>query len=333
RFNNHMLKQVELGIIAKKTYTYYYNFLQHIVDALGAYKMSQITIEDIEKYINNRRTKNRLAISTLRGEYLTWNKLFNYAEERGFCKENLMQYIKKPTKAFKRLSEKRPFTLSESQIELLVISASPYLSEIISFLFNTGLRKGELENLRFKDVDLRKKVLKIRSHANGWQPKNGRERIIPLNTIAYSILVKKTELRNENQEFVFLSTTGKKAYHYHKSFQKLMKKTGLADIIPGEHWKGVHLLRHSFCSYLVNEAQVPLPIAQEIMGHQDIKTTMMYVHTDERQKQKAIRKFDYIREFQKLRKDGKSVDEVLRIIADKFNMPLNEVEDVLIGMY
>lgn len=331
-FEENLKEQVENKVITESTLLYYTNFLNHIQEELGSFKVSQLTVEDIESYLKKRKRGKKLSVNTLRHEHIVWNRLLNFAVDRGFSKENLMKIVTKPTKRKQKIIQEKSYILSEEQIKKLQKMATPYMREIITVLYNTGMRKGELENLRFKDIDKYIKTIYIQKHEDGWKPKGGIERTIPINDIVKKILKKKIDNRMSGQQFVFVSTTGKKSYHYHKSFQKLIERTGVAEEIPEESGRGVHLLRHSFCSYLVNEANVPLPVAQEILGHQDIKTTMMYVHTDERQKQKAIRKFDFIREFQKLRKEDKSVDETMELISEKFDVPLQEVEDILIGV-
>jgi len=317
--------------LSHNTFDYYRKFHEQIRAEMGHFLLKQITIEDIESYLKNSKKVRKRSLSTSRSEHLTWSKLFKFAVERGYAKENLMAKIAKPKRNTKAVLQQRPIILSEKQVNTLINEATPYLSEIIKFLYNTGLRKGELEYLRFEDINLSAKEISIQIHYDGWQPKGGTERIVPLNEAAYEILSKKIANRKKNQQYVFVSTTGKKVYHYHSSFVKLLKRTGIAEIIPKNKVKGVHMLRHSFCSYLVNEAKVPLPIVKEIMGHQDIKTTMMYVHTDEQQKQLAIRKFDYIRIFKRLREEGKSIDETMGIIVENFDVPIQEVEDILIG--
>ena len=324
-------EQVRNKVIVNNTLLFYKNFLESIREQLGSYSFNQITIEDIEKYVRDRRNKKNLSLKTVEDEYLTWNKIYKYAVTYGYCKENIIERIIQPKKKTRKKIQEKLYILSEEQINTLISLATPYLSEIILFLYNTGMRKGELKNLRFQDVDLKKGILHIRPH-DGWQPKNGIERTIPINEIVGRIVKTKFEERMPKQKYVFISSNGNQAYHYHKSFQNIMKKAGYYDLVPEGMGKGVHLLRHSFCSFMVNEVQAPLPVVKEIMGHQDIKTTMTYVHTDERQKKKAIKKFDFMREFQKLRKEGKSVNSSMKAIAIKYNELISEVEDILIGL-
>ena len=332
KLENVLEEEVQTNVIAENTNKFYRMFLENIRGIFGHYQISQITVEDVELYLKKRRKTNGLSISTMRHEHLAWSKLFQFAVERGYCNDNIINKVSKAKYRTKGKNDYKPYILSEQQVQKLLKVATPYTRNIVQFLYNTGLRRGELENLRFSDIDMDKGIIYIRKHDDGWRPKGGKDRTVPINDIVGKILQDKISQQQTGQKYVFISSTGGKAYHYHKSFTNLLKKTRIDKLMPEESGKGVHLLRHSFCSYLVNEAKVPLPVAQEIMGHQDIKTTMMYVHTDERQKQLAIRKFDYIRVFQKLRSEGKSIDEVLKLIADKFEVPLHEVEDILIGV-
>jgi len=250
--------------------------------------LSQISIETLEHYFYKRRVQDRISISTLRHEHIAFGKIYNYAIKYRFANSNKINKLSKPVIQTNYTSS---YFLRPADIATLINNCSEYLGEIITILYHTGMRKAELSNLRPEDIDLKENLIFIQPHED-WGPKNNKSRVIPIDNIIRKLLKKKINHMTSGQVFIFTSTNGHKAYHFHKSINNLFKRTGIYDKIPNNVKKGVHFLRHSFCSYLVNDLKIPLPVVQELMGHSDIKTTMKYIHTTHKHKFDAIKKFE-----------------------------------------
>jgi len=286
----NMANQVDSGHLRISTFNSYCYRLKSILNYLGNFMLSQISVETLEHYFSQRINKDSASISALHQEHILFGKLYNLAISNGFANTNKILKVpsfKNKTKSF-NTSE---FILTPRHVDNLISKATFYMKEIITVLYNTGMRKDELANLRKEDINLSERLIYIQSHLNGWKPK-GSDRIIPMNQKVYDIISSKIFNIPKNQTFIFQSRTGNKSYHYHKSFNKLLKSFGYYKQIPVGVKKGVHFLRHSFCSYMINYVKVPLPIVQQIMGHSDIKTTMSYIHINHHDKIKAIKEFE-----------------------------------------
>jgi len=83
--------------------------------------------------------------------------------------------------------KKRTYTLAE--VEALEAGVREWLRPILTTLAWTGLRIGELVNLRWKDVDLEQRVIHIRIQ-EGWNPKGKRDRTVPLHPKVEAVLKK-----------------------------------------------------------------------------------------------------------------------------------------------
>jgi integrase len=144
-----------------------------------------------------------------------------------------------------------------------------WLKEIISFAVLTGMRRGEILNLQWQDVDIDRKLVFIQSSPT-FRVKCGKKRVIPLNTIAVRLLETKTG--KEKSEYVF-ALNGKKLSEHHVShrFKYYVDEAKLSDKL---HF---HSLRHTFASWLVQDG-VPLFEIQKLLGHSDISTTQVYAH-------------------------------------------------------
>jgi integrase len=142
---------------------------------------------------------------------------------------------------------------------------------------DTGLRRGELFNLLWTDVDFKKKELII----EGTTSKTGQTRHVQLNSQAFSLLEDWHE--QAKSDYVFSSPrTGRRFNNIKKSWEGLRKRAGLVDF-------RFHDLRHSFASKLVM-AKVDLYTVKELMGHSTIQMTEKYAHLAPEHKASAVEK-------------------------------------------
>jgi site-specific recombinase XerD len=140
---------------------------------------------------------------------------------------------------------------------------------IISLAYGSGLRVSEVVNLKVSDLDFNSKIINIR------QGKGGRDRITLLPEALIddlkSFISKRTEPPHKN--YLFLSQKGGKltTRTLQKIFQNSLKKANI------QKPATFHSLRHSFASHLL-ENDVNIRYIQELLGHQNIRTTQLYTH-------------------------------------------------------
>ncbi len=143
---------------------------------------------------------------------------------------------------------------------------------MIFFALRTGVRYGEMCELRWRDVDLKAgRVVIRRSYYRGHvtTPKGGRQREIPLSPKTLDLL---RDLRHLKGELVFCKDDGGR--HIHRRADVALKRccryAGMREI----HW---HTLRHTFASHLAILGR-PLLEIKELCGHRDINSTLRYAH-------------------------------------------------------
>jgi site-specific recombinase XerD len=194
---------------------------------------------------------------------------FNLAIRWGYMKEN-------PTKDVARLkvkdSAKQRF-LSKAECTKLINASPEPLKSIFMLFLNTGMRKAELENLQWSDIDFKRKKIKIQ-RKEFWNPKTG-EREIPMSDKVYKLLnsIKRKSKSPSKDDLVFSSKKGGKL---HTNFLReqlipIAEKAGI------DNMTKIHSLRHTFASHLVMQG-IDLPTVQKLLGHADIQTTMIYAH-------------------------------------------------------
>lgn len=145
---------------------------------------------------------------------------------------------------------------------------------IIEVLFSCGLRVSELVNLRFSDVSLKDKFLRIVG-------KGGKERLVPISDAALREIQlwlfdrNLMNIKSGEQEYVFLNRRG--AHLTRTMILIMIKRTaeeaGITKTV------SPHTLRHSFATALL-KGGANLRAIQEMLGHENIKTTQIYTHID-----------------------------------------------------
>ncbi len=142
---------------------------------------------------------------------------------------------------------------------------------VVSLFYGTGIRLSELVGIRFSDLDLHEKMVKVTGKRN-------KERLVPFPTEIATVLNEYINLRNELfpglGNFVFL--TGKGEPVYNKLIYRIVKKE--LSLITTIDKKSPHVLRHSYATHLLNRG-ADLNAIKELLGHANLAATQVYTHT------------------------------------------------------
>jgi len=150
---------------------------------------------------------------------------------------------------------------------------SPTMRQMVILALNTGMRRGEILNLKWENVNLRERRIEIT------EQKNGQYSTIPLNLTVVEML--RSIPRRLGSDYVFPGLIqGKPFYDLFRHFEKAVKAAKLKDV-------NFHTLRHTAASHLVM-AGVDLATVQEIMRHKTITMTLRYAHLAPEHKQAAV---------------------------------------------
>jgi integrase len=142
-----------------------------------------------------------------------------------------------------------------------------HLTPLVLMALNTGLRRGELFQLRWSDVDLQTAQVTV----GGESAKSGQTRYLPLNTDILKVLLAWRPTDVTLPAFVF---PGRQCGHPLDDI-----KTSWAALLKSATIDGFrfHDCRHDFASKLVM-AGVDLNTVRELLGHSDIKMVLRYAH-------------------------------------------------------
>jgi integrase len=242
--------------------------MKHLNTAMGTAQMGDIGALQIERYKLNR-LKESASAATVNREVALLKHMFNVAEHwQLFSGRN-------PVKGVKFLQEDNVQirSPSEAEEEELLQCCSPYLQDLVTFAINTGLRLGEILNLKWEEVDLENAVIKMLVR------RNRRMLEVPLNDTALAVVNGWYGLRK--CEYVFYNPeTGGQWRDLWLGLKKACRKAGLNDVT----W---HTFRHTFASRLTRNG-ADLVTVKELLGHSSVSVTMRYAHTNRDAKKRAV---------------------------------------------
>ena len=141
-----------------------------------------------------------------------------------------------------------------------------HLRPIVLIALNTGLRRSELFHLRWDDVDLTAKWLRVA----GTTAKNGQTRRVPLNVEALATLGAWRKQASTAEPRVFPGLGGQRLKRVDRAWRGRRKRAALQGF-------RFHDLRHHFASRLV-QSGIDLNTVRELLGHADITMVLRYAH-------------------------------------------------------
>jgi len=166
---------------------------------------------------------------------------------------------------------------------LFNVSGNPKHTLMILLMLDCGLRVTEMTSLRVGNFDFTNQSLSVKSLKKRSDKPIYRE--IPLTSRVIEALSEVYIRLPDKSDQAFLFPTDSMSGHIsRKRVWKMMKKYSSWTASP-------HMLRHTFATKIVQEG-ADIRIAQDLLGHKSIKTTEIYLHVAEQEKQTAIDSID-----------------------------------------
>jgi integrase len=193
------------------------------------------------------------------------NVLTAAAKEWGWLEDSPMRKVRKPTEPRGRVRY-----LSDEEREALLTackdSDSPYLYPAVVLALSTGMRKGELMNLTWPDVDIPGRRITLH------ETKNGERRVVPLS--GHAVDAVRAIPRRIDTILLFPGKVKRnKPIDLRVPWRAALKSAEITDF----RW---HDLRHSTASYLAMTGATPVVIA-EVLGHKTLQMVKRYAHLSE----------------------------------------------------
>ncbi|NQZ44981.1 MAG: site-specific tyrosine recombinase XerD [Flavobacteriaceae bacterium] len=227
----------------------------------------------------NPRSQSRI-ISALKG-------FFTFLVFEGYRTDNPMDLIESP-----KIGRKLPDTLSTDEIDTIIgaIDLSKPEGErnraIIETLYGCGLRVSELIQLKLSDLYFEEGFIKVTG-------KGSKQRFVPINRSCMAYITTYRNLVRSHQTIVaghedilFLNRRGKQLTRamIFTIVRRLTEASGIKKTV------SPHTFRHSFATHLL-EGGADLRAIQQMLGHESITTTEVYMHVDRTHLADALQRY------------------------------------------
>ena len=214
-----------------------------------------------DKKISNKSISRHL--SSLRTYY-------DFLKKENIVTENIFKNVKNP-----KIEKTIPNFISHDKLNEIFTSFNDSNLDIrnrllIELLYATGLRVGELVNIKIKDIDFGAQSIKVLG-------KGSKERYVFYNNTTKEVLKKylvvRKKLQKKENDYLLLNDKGTpiKEASVRKIIQTTLMKCGIKSKITP------HTFRHTFATDLLNQG-LDLVNVKELLGHASLNTTSIYTH-------------------------------------------------------
>ncbi len=251
---------------------------KHLERRFGDKRLDSITPLDVEGLMlamKKGRTGRGTPYSptTIRHVVVLLGRLYSIAETWGiYGGSNPCSKVKKPV-INNQVTE---FLTDEELLGLLAtLSAWPnqMSASFVLFLLYTGLRRGELFKLEWRDIDRNRQTVTLRD------TKGKKDNTLPLSDKAIGVLL---NIPKEHETpFVFYGRKGRQRVDFSGPWKRIRKAAGLPPTFR------LHGLRHHFASALVS-AGTDIFTVSKLLTHKDVKTTQRYAHLGDQTLRDAV---------------------------------------------
>lgn len=242
----------------------------HLKPFFGEKKAADIRMNDINELIKELQGKE-LSEKSINHALQMTKTVFNYAISNEILMNNPCKKVKKL-----RLPHKEKNFLTENQVKILLEKSkteSPSLYPILYMAIFTGMRKGEVSALTWKDIDFKSKKISInksmyKNEIQKTKTEHSIRKVDMIDSLA-DVLSKYRQNTPLRGEYVFWGESGTPLSGdatLWRHFNGIITKCGLKDLT-------FHDLRHTYAALLIKN-NVPIKYIQKQLGHSTIKMTM-----------------------------------------------------------
>jgi len=212
---------------------------------------------------------------------------FDYLIFEEYRKENPTDLLETP-----KIGRKLPDTLSEEEINEIIAQIDLSKPEgernraMMETMYSCGLRVTEMIQLQISDLFFEEGFIRVIGKGN-------KQRFVPINSFMIRLIENYKDLIRTSvkvqkgfEDTLFLNRRGKQLTRnmVFMILKELTQKAGIQKTV------SPHTLRHSFATHLL-ENGADLRAIQQMLGHESITTTEIYMHLDKRHLKKVVEKF------------------------------------------
>lgn len=226
--------------------------------------VNEISLMDLEAYQLKKRRE--FSAASVNRHFNVIRHFFRKCEDWSFIRE-------KPTRRLSNLKSQSPpkRLWTREEVREFFSQAPEWLQDIVFFIYETGVRRGEAVHLIWKDVDFDKNAIRVKSIKGGI----AKERLIPMTSSMREWFLQKKNshpLLSKPNMRVFLDDLNLelKSTRVSTGVSRIVKRMGCEGL-------GLHGMRHTLLTELV-QSDVSLEKVRQLAGHSNLRTTEQYLH-------------------------------------------------------
>lgn len=326
-YGMNWLQNVKALELEARTYDEYENIIEKRIGnhSIGNRQLQSITSDTWQAFVNE--LSGKYALGTIKKTWNVIKQIVTYAEAKGDIREGTLKLVRLPKESNVAVKAKEIPFIDETDMNILyhesfrtIGSHNRYMygnaSKLIVLIMYTGLRVSEACALKWEDVDISNKTLRVQSsltkikersadrqsvkNENGFAkykivskaPKTGNSiRTIPLPQRAVEMLEYLQNLNPDHRptDYICLTDAGKpyEKRQVERCLTRMLKNSSCSrkDYTP-------HSLRHGYGSILISKG-ADIKLVSELLGHSDVTFTYnVYIGIFQEDKRKAVNLLD-----------------------------------------
>lgn len=238
-----------------------YRYQSHVQNILGKKTPDELCPFDFDRLrVKMLKTHSPQSVKHVLGLI---KRIINFGVGRQLCPA-LPFKIEMPS-----VDNRKTEDLSPAQLQDLIIVLDNHpdiqIANIMRLALYTGMRRGEILELKWSDLDFEHGFINIRD------PKGGKAQPIPMNDYARTVL--KGHPKTGNFPYVFPDQDGNKRYQVTREMKTIKEAASLP-----KDFRPLHGLRHVYASLLASSGQVDMYTLQRLLTHKSPIMTQRYAH-------------------------------------------------------
>lgn len=314
-----------------ENYQYMYNTF--VRNNLGKRRISTLKKSDVKRFYNYLADERGLKSSTIDSIHTVLHQVFEMAVDDNYIRNNPSDNVLKELKQSHifQIEKKRALTKPEQELLLNFLKRNHTYSHwypIFAVMIGTGLRVGEVTGLRWSDIDLEKGIIDV-NHTLVYychrqeKAKNGcyfnvntpkttaSHRQVPMMGFVKEAFLQEKENQDTlgieckvtidgYSDFIFVNRFGATQHQgtLNKAIRRIIRDCNDEELLKNKDTNillppfSCHILRHTFTTRMC-EAGINVKVIQDILGHQDISTTLnIYADVTKELKNKEFKGLD-----------------------------------------
>jgi len=236
--------------------------LRSLCEFFDDFYLDEITSQHVARY-KSRRLSTGVRQSTVNRDLAILWKMLNLAVEWNYLEDGQVPKIR----MFSERDNIKERILTADEESRLFDASAEHLRPVLRVALHAGLRRGEILNLTWRQVDLKARMIRVE------HTKSRRVRHVPVNDV----------LMDEFERLKRTSGQSERVFLFHNvrtAFEGACRRAGIEGL-------RFHDLRHTFATRLV-ERGVDLITVKELLGHSSVTVTERYTHSFKEQKRAAV---------------------------------------------